>query len=161
MTVFGSKVLKAYVILMRSGAVPWWGGEGGTGVSPPPPRFFFFTLIFFFTLHFFFFFTLLFFFSFFLHWFLSFFPPLSAQSPVMYIDDNTPNQLWWFWHPLFSGRGNMCHSPRPLPPPFFFLLVPIVKEHRSVNLNPFPASCLYESRGQQARPRLALALFHS
>ena len=35
MTVFGSKVLKAYVILMWSGAVPWWGGggggEGGTG----------------------------------------------------------------------------------------------------------------------------------
>ena len=28
-----------------------------------------------------------------------------------------------------------------------------------MNLNPFPASCLYESRGQQARPRLALALF--
>ena len=35
---------------------------------------------------------------------------------------------------------------------FFFFCV-------SVNLNPFPASCLYESRGQQARPRLALVLF--
>ena len=52
----------------------------------------------------------------------------------------------------------MCHSPRPSPS-LFFLLVPIVKEHGSVNLNPFPASCLYESRGQQSRPRLALALF--
>ena len=30
---------------------------------------------------------------------------------------------------------------------------------RASELNPFPASCLYESRGQQARPRLALALF--
>ena len=39
------------------------------------------------------------------------------------------------------------------------LKLPIVKEQGSVNLNPVPASCLYESRGQQARPRLALALF--
>ena len=94
MTVFGSKVLKAYVILMWSGAVPWWGGGGGErrghGVSPPPPQCFFFVCV------------------------------LSAKSPVLYIDD----------------QG-------------------------SVNLNPFPASCLYESRGQQARPRLALALFDS
>ena len=54
MTVFDSKVLKAYVILMWSGAVPWWGGggEGGTGASPPPPPpqcvFFFFYIFFFF-----------------------------------------------------------------------------------------------------------------
>ena len=40
-----------------------------------------------------------------------------------------------------------------------FKELPIIKEQGSVNLNPFPASCLYESRGQQARPRLALALF--
>ena len=37
--------------------------------------------------------------------------------------------------------------------------LPIVKEQGSVNLIPFPASCLYESCGQQARPRVALALY--
>ena len=37
----------------------------------------------------------------------------------------------------------------------------MIKEQGSVNLIPFPASCLYESCGQQARPRLALALFFS
>ena len=41
-----------------------------------------------------------------------------------------------------------------------FKELPIIKEQWSVNLNPFPASCLYESRGQQARPRLALALLN-
>ena len=51
MTVFGSKVLKSYVILMWSGAVPRWGGggEGGTGTfpPPPPPMIFFFFFFFF------------------------------------------------------------------------------------------------------------------
>ena len=73
MTVFGSKVLKAYVILVWSGAVPRWGGGGGGGghggipPSPPPPIFFFWLV-------------------FFIFFFL---------SPVMYIDDeNIPNLLW-------------------------------------------------------------------
>ena len=84
MTVFGSKVLKAYVILMRSGAVPWWGvgGEGGTGAPPPPPPppddFFFFFSFFLFFLSFFLFFhiffkTFFFSFIFFLIHFLTFF----------------------------------------------------------------------------------------
>ena len=38
--------------------------------------------------------------------------------------------------------------------------LPMVKEQGLVNLIPFPASCLYEYCGQQARPRLALALLN-
>ena len=36
--------------------------------------------------------------------------------------------------------------------------LPMVKEQELVNLIPFPARGLYEYRGQQARPRLVLAL---
>ena len=152
MTVCGSKVLKAYVILMWSGCQCHGGGGGGRsghgGIPPPPPSprcvffpfflhwfltfFVFIFLNFFFSSFFPFFFSPIFFsplfifFTFifkFFFWF--FFFGLSAQSPVMYIDDNTPNPLWWFCHPFFSGRGNMCHSPHPSPPPpFFFFACP-------------------------------------
>ena len=82
MTVFGSKVLKAYVILLWSGAVPRGGGGGAArGQLPPPPWFYF---------------------------------CLSAQSSVMYIDDeNTPNPLWLF-SPNFFFRSGENVSAHPL-----------------------------------------------
>ena len=82
--------VKAYVILMWSGAVPWWGGgeEWGMGASPPPPPHYYYYFIFFSFIYLFVLFCLFTFFFF-------FFFCLSAQSPVMYIDDdNTPNPLW-------------------------------------------------------------------
>ena len=128
MTVFGSKVLKAYVILMWSGAVPWWwggGGEkghGGTPPPPPPPPMIFIFFFFFSSFHLFYFsflfFSFFFFFSFVLLFFIFFFYCcLSAQSPVMYIDDdNTLNPLFYLPQ-IFSG---LQISQFFYPPPLFF-----------------------------------------
>ena len=128
MTVFGSKVLKAYVILMWSGAVPWWGGGGGgrmggTGASPPPPPpppglFFFFFYIYLFIC----------FVLFVYIYFLVFFPPiyfffffyffacqLRAQScTLMIIIPLTHYDK--FVHKIFQVGENMSRLTSPPPP---------------------------------------------
>ena len=88
MTVFGSKVLKAYVILMWSGAVPWWGGGGGrrgTGHPPPPMIFFFFFSS---SFHFFYFS----FFFFFLHLFIFI---IKKKTFVVVVASSEPSHVYW------------------------------------------------------------------
>ena len=112
------------------------GGGGRRGTGHPFDLLFFFFFLFlhlFFFLHFFFFF-----FFFFLHFFF-----LLVSSEPSHVHWLHVFNLWSL--PFVFKWLNVTHNVLT-----YILELPIVKEQGSVNLTPFPASCLYESQARLA-----------